>query len=197
MSNEIGKIFRRMTLATLGLDDLEGVSEQSFDVVERADAFVGRLLGGLSHVIPAEPRMESRAAELSEHVYAGLAGLNGPRSATDLGEWQYWLDAALLMLFDDDEEDSESVNSESVRARVSALRSRGVKPQVLQSVAAGEKKSLARQIQAQQSVLKVKNLDIGKEFEGEYYVKAATHSYRVGGPNNGYWTKFEVAKSGR
>ena len=167
-SGKMGNVFRRMTLATLGLDDLEGVSEQSFDVVERADSFVERLFGNLSHVMPKVDagRFESRATELSEHIYAGMAGMHGPKSATDLGDWQYWLDAALLMLFDEDEDEDEvaesaksssvqrpatanrmaSVTPEAVRTRIAALKQSGVTPQMLHAMRQSEKRSLIENV---------------------------------------------------
>ena len=173
-SGKMGNVFRRMTLATLGLDDLEGVSEQSFDVVERADSFAERLFDNLSHVMPkvSTGRFESRATELSEHIYAGMAGMHGPKNATDLGDWQYWLDAALLMLFDEDEEEDElaetgtstsssrtasqhSVNAnrvvkatpEAIRTRIAALKQSGVTPQMLHSMRQSEKRSLIENVQ--------------------------------------------------
>ncbi len=48
----VGRILRRMTLATLGLDAMDGVSEQSFDVIDKADSFAERLMGGMSSVLP-------------------------------------------------------------------------------------------------------------------------------------------------
>ena len=173
-SGKMGNVFRRMTLATLGLDDLEGVSEQSFDVVERADSFAERLFDNLSHVMPKvnAGRFESRATELSEHIYAGMAGMHGPKNATDLGDWQYWLDAALLMLFDEDEDEEEVAESgisasssrssaqravnanhvvkatpEAIRTRIAALKQSGVTPQMLHSMRQSEKRSLIENVQ--------------------------------------------------
>ena len=45
---------------------------------------------------------------------------------------------------------------------------------------------------------RVKILDIGKEVEGEYYVTAAKHTFKVGGRRNcGYTTSFSVSRTGR
>jgi len=41
--------------------------------------------------------------------------------------------------------------------------------------------------------------DTGKEMEGEFYVTGATHTFKVGhgAGDVGYWTKFQVSRSGR
>lgn len=44
----------------------------------------------------------------------------------------------------------------------------------------------------------VKIRDIGKEMDGEYYITKAKHVLKVGnGQGYGYWTQFEVSRSGR
>lgn len=44
----------------------------------------------------------------------------------------------------------------------------------------------------------VKIRDIGKEMDGEYYITKAKHVLKVGnGQGFGYWTQFEVSRSGR
>ena len=163
----IGNLFRRVTLATLGLDSMEGVSEQSFEVVDRADAFVERLLGGVSHVMPKVnvERMGTKATRLSDDIYMGMSGLNGPRNATDLGDWQYWLDAVLLTLFDEEEEEavmssasSSSVHatkrqvmastSSAVRQRVAALKASGVRPAMLHALPAEHKHALIQELRS-------------------------------------------------
>jgi len=108
----MGNLFRRVTLATLGLDSLEDVSEQSFEVIDRADTFVTRLLGGVSNVMPKidSENIGVQASAFADRLCEGMTG--GPKSATDLGDWQYWLDAALLMLFDEDEEEVVEEDSE-------------------------------------------------------------------------------------
>jgi hypothetical protein len=158
----MGNLFRRVTLASLGLDSMEGVSEQSFDVIDKADSFVARLMDGVSHVMPKRnaEALDGRITSLSDHLLEGMSGLNGPKSATDLQEWQYWLDAALLMLFDEDEEEesgyagsgapkaarrtyaSSKANAEAVRRRVAELQKSGVKPAMLQALPAAQKRSL-------------------------------------------------------
>lgn len=156
----MGNLFRRVTLATLGLDSMEGVSEQSFEVIDKADSFVERLLKGVSNVMPKRnvDAMEGKVESLSEHLIEGMSGLNGPKNATDLKEWQYWIDATLLMLFDEDEDAEESlgsgfthkasrttyanVNPAQVRQRVEALRKSGVKPSMVQGLPVAAKRSL-------------------------------------------------------
>ena len=67
----MGNLFRRSTLAALGLDALDDVSEQSFEVIDRADAFVNRLLGSISGVLPKTQadRMGTRTTELVDHIF--------------------------------------------------------------------------------------------------------------------------------
>ena len=164
----MGNLFRRVTLATLGLDSMEGVSEQSFEVIERADAFVDRLMGGVSHVMPKVnvERMGMQSTSLADDIYTGMSGLNGPRNATDLGDWQYWLDAVLLTLFDEDEEEAElqagatssvvnasrrqavASTSAAVRQRVAALRASGMRPAMLHSLPAEQKRNLIQELNA-------------------------------------------------
>ncbi|MBQ9817746.1 MAG: hypothetical protein IJM59_09855 [Proteobacteria bacterium] len=165
----MGSLFRRVTLASLGLDSMDGVSEQAFDVIDKADSFAARLLGGVSSVMPKidSERLGTQATILSDHIFEGMSGLNGPSSATDLGEWQYWLDAVLLMLFDEDEEDEVSVRNgktaaaspksihqtnirmsqEDIKKRVAALRKSGIKPAMLQSLPQSAKRALAHELQ--------------------------------------------------
>lgn len=165
----MGNLFRRVTLASLGLDSMEGVSEQSYEVIDRADSFAARLMGGVSSVMPKidSERLGLNATSLSDHLLEGMSGLNGPRSATDLGDWQYWLDAALLMLFDEDDEEEASsskgvskrtnatqskpqqvsaVTPEAVRARVAALRNSGIKPSMLQSMPQAAKRAFVEDL---------------------------------------------------
>ena len=154
----MGSLFRRVTLASLGLDSMDGVSEQSFEVIDKADSFAARLMGGVSTVMPKidSGRLGLNATSLSDHLLEGMSGLNGPKSATDLGDWQYWLDAALLMLFDEDEDEvseSKSASSgsvrataEAVRARVAALRNSGIKPAMLQSMPQAAKRAFIEDI---------------------------------------------------
>ena len=170
----VGRILRRMTLATLGLDAMDGVSEQSFDVIDKADAFAERLMGGMSNVMPKvhTEYIESRASGLAEQILTGMTGLNGPKSATDLGDWQYWLDAALLMLFDEDEEEEEEAvyasasktaqtakvarqpkMQQAMRERVVALKNSGMKPSMLQAMSTEQKRAVISQFKsAQKSV---------------------------------------------
>lgn len=168
----MGSLFRRSTLAALGLDALDDVSEQSFEVIDRADAFAERLLGGISGVLPKAgmERMGTRTTELVDHIFEGMVGLNGPSSATDLGEWQYWLDATLLMLFDEYEDEEvvgagqnlrtsmkavarrlpSNVTPKAVRERVAALRQSGVKPAMLQALPNEQKRQLIAKAQKKQ-----------------------------------------------
>lgn len=153
----MGNVFRRVTLATLGLDSLEDISEESFDVIDRADSFVSRLLGGVSQVMP---KIDSENIGIHASAFAErlCTGMNGPKSATDLGDWQYWLDAALLMLFDEEEEEEETsihagsqvqtrrANALSVRNRVAALKQSGVTPTMIQSVSPSVKRSLIQEL---------------------------------------------------
>ncbi len=168
----MGNLFRRTTLAALGLDALDGVSEQSFEVIDRADAFARRLLGGISGVLPKTraDRMGTRTTELVERIFEGMVGLNGPASATDLGEWQYWLDATLLMLFDecDDEEEIAAqsgaarpqtktaqhrlpgnVTPQAVRERIAALSKAGIKPAMLRAMTSEQKRRAVAKVQKQ------------------------------------------------
>ncbi len=169
----VGRILRRMTLATLGLDAMDGVSEQSFDVIDKADSFAERLMGGMSSVLPKihTEYMESRATGLVDHILTGMTGLNGPKSATDLGDWQYWLDAALLMLFDEEEDEEEAVYAsagktaqavkntqqlksaamqQALRNRVVALKNSGIKPSMLQALSSDQKRTVISQLKAAQ-----------------------------------------------
>lgn len=168
----MGNLFRRSTLAALGLDALDDVSEQSFEVIDRADAFVNRLLGSISGVLPKTQadRMGTRTTELVDHIFEGMVGLNGPASATDLGEWQYWLDATLLMLFDEYEDEVEigeqsyaprtqakasarrlptNVTPQAVRGRIAALNKAGIKPAMLQAMSAEQKRQVLAKTQKQ------------------------------------------------
>ena len=168
----MGNLFRRSTLAALGLDALDDVSEQSFEVIDRADAFVNRLLGSISGVLPKTQadRMGTRTTELVDHIFEGMVGLNGPASATDLGEWQYWLDATLLMLFDEYEDEVEigeqsyaprtqakasarrlpaNVTPQAVRERIAALNKAGIKPAMLQAMTAEQKRQVLAKTQKQ------------------------------------------------
>ncbi|MBO4350288.1 MAG: hypothetical protein J6A01_04995 [Proteobacteria bacterium] len=165
----MGNLFRRVTLASLGLDSMEGVSEQSYEVIDRADSFAARLMGGVSSVMPKidSERLGLNATSLSDHLLEGMSGLNGPKSATDLGDWQYWLDAALLMLFDEDDEEEASLSNrsatrtnatqskvqrasavtpEAIRARVAALRNSGIKPAMLQSMPQAAKRAFVEDL---------------------------------------------------
>ena len=170
----MGNLFRRSTLAALGLDALDDVSEQSFEVIDRADAFVDRLLGGISGVLPKiqADRMGTRTTELVDHIFEGMVGLNGPTSATDLGEWQYWLDATLLMLFDEYEDEAEvesvgraaatskptaasarrlfaNITPKTVRERIAALNKAGIKPAMLQAMSSEQKRQIVAKSQKQ------------------------------------------------
>lgn len=170
----MGNLFRRSTLAALGLDALDDVSEQSFEVIDRADAFVDRLLGGISGVLPKTQadRMGTRTTELVDHIFEGMVGLNGPTSATDLGEWQYWLDATLLMLFDEYEDEAEvesvgraaatskptaasarrlpaNITPKTVRERIAALNKAGIKPAMLQAMSSEQKRQIVAKSQKQ------------------------------------------------
>lgn len=168
----IGSLFRRVTLASIGLESMDDVTEQSFEVIDRADAFAARLLGGVSSVMPKidSERLGTQATDLAEHIYSGMSGLNGPKSATDLGDWQYWLDAALLMLFDEDEdEESMAVSGkaqsakaisrttvrttpEAIRTQVAALRKSGITPAMLQSMPQPVKRKLVQEMKASQEL---------------------------------------------
>ena len=172
----VGRILRRMTLATLGLDAMDGVSEQSFDVIDRADSFAERLMGGMSNVMPKlhTEYMESRATGLADHILDGMTGLNGPKNATDLGDWQYWLDAALLMLFDEEEDEEEAVAvgtsaktvaakstrqartaamQNALRERVVAMKNSGITPAMVQAMSADQKRAVISRLKtAQKSV---------------------------------------------
>ena len=162
----MGNLFRRVTLATLGLDSLEDVSEQSFEVIDRADTFVTRLLGGVSNVMPKidSENIGVQASAFADRLCEGMTG--GPKSATDLGDWQYWLDAALLMLFDEDEEEEEasarqntsvstkvrgqsvSANASAVRSRVAALKKSGLTPSMIQALPQSVKKSMIQELKS-------------------------------------------------
>ena len=165
----IGNLFRRATLAALGLDALDDVTEQSFEVIDRADAFTDRILGGISGVMPKRDfaAFGTQTTALADHIMDGMAGLNGPANATDLGDWQYWLDAALLMLFDDEEEEValtaqkatsvkktsrvQNTTPEAVRERIVALKKSGLTPAMIQAIPQAQKKSLLAKIQHAQS----------------------------------------------
>ena len=116
----MGTLFRRMTMASLGLDAMEDVSEQSFEVIDRADTFAERLLGGVTRMMPRDSferiGIATSSDALWKEVYSGIVPSDGPKSATDVGEWQYWLDAVLLTLFDEDEEEVELMARGGARA---------------------------------------------------------------------------------
>lgn len=164
-SGAMGELLRRVTLASLGLDAMDDVSEQSFDVIGRADLFVERLLTGVNRVMP-KGNVESMG--LSDKTDAMLnkifSGSQGPKRATDVGEWQYWLDAVLLMLFDEDEEDAQTfsaeaspalmsrraaqltkreVQREDIRSRIVAMKTSGLKPSAIQSLSSKQLRKLA------------------------------------------------------
>ncbi|MCL2325079.1 MAG: hypothetical protein FWC40_01045 [Proteobacteria bacterium] len=168
-NGSMGTLFRRLTLASLGLDAMEGVSEQSFDVIDRADAFAERLLDGVSRVMPRGDvsRLGQVASTESfwRQWYASRAMTQGPKNATDVGEWQYWLDAVLLTLFDEDEAEAEAEmlssdmlqvqrhteatkQAKAVRERVAALRASGVRPAMLQSLSLKDKRTILGQFSA-------------------------------------------------
>ncbi len=113
----MGTLFRRMTMASLGLDAMEDVSEQSFDVIDRADTFAERLLGGVTRMMPRDSferiGIATSSDALWKEVYSGIVSPDGPKNATDVGEWQYWLDAVLLTLFDEEEEEAEVLSGRS------------------------------------------------------------------------------------
>ncbi|MBQ9395343.1 MAG: hypothetical protein IJU23_07480 [Proteobacteria bacterium] len=162
----MGNLFRRVTLATLGLDSLEDVSDQSFEVIDRADTFVTRLLGGVSNVMPKidSENIGVQASAFADRLCEGMTG--GPKSATDLGDWQYWLDAALLMLFDEDEDEEEAsvrqgsgvstkvqgksvkANASAVRSRVAALKKSGLTPAMIQALPQSVKKSMIQELKS-------------------------------------------------
>ena len=166
----MGTLFRRMTMASLGLDAMEDVSEQSFEVIDRADAFAQRLMGGVSQMMPRgnfEDVVITNATDaLWEDLYANILPENSPKSATDVGEWQYWLDAVLLTLFDEDEEEEEASLSGTtstrkasaakqaqimrqkaqIRERVAALNASGVRPGVLNGLASSKKRAIVQSL---------------------------------------------------
>ncbi|MBQ1926178.1 MAG: hypothetical protein II180_08680 [Proteobacteria bacterium] len=169
----IGSLFRRVTLASIGLESMDDVPEQSFEVIDRADAFAARLLGGVSSVMPKidSERLGTQATNLAEHIYSGMSGLNGPKNATDLGDWQYWLDAALLMLFDEDEDEEIALQAsgkaqktkavsrasvrttpEVIRTQVAALKKSGITPAMLQSMPQQVKRQLVQELKASQNI---------------------------------------------
>lgn len=176
----MGNLFRRAALAALGLDALEDVSDQSFKVIDRADAFAARILGNMSGVMPKADQgsLGLHTTELADHIFEGMVGLNGPSSATDLGEWQYWLDATLLMLFDEDDDEAalpvqnrqgaskprqksaqqshqlvagSKVTPEIVRERIAALKRSGVRPEMIQAMPQAQKRAFAAQLKRQSS----------------------------------------------
>ena len=116
----MGTLFRRMTMASLGLDAMDDVSEQSFEVIDRADTFAERLLGGVTRMMPRDSfdriGIATSSDALWKEVYSGILPADGPKNATDVGEWQYWLDAVLLTLFDEEEEDAEFLSGRGVHA---------------------------------------------------------------------------------
>lgn len=198
----MGSLFRRVTLATLGLDSLDGVSEQSFEVIDRADTFAARLLGGVSSVMPKidVERLGTQSSDFAEHLCNGMSGLNGPKSATDLGEWQYWLDAALLMLFDEDDEEAEALkssqsgsnvqalkrngvaaNANVVRSRVAALKKTGITPAMLQAIPQSAKKAMVQELKKVQSVdAEERSAEIAAKLSQTLKKAIETSGYSVG-----------------
>ncbi len=167
----MGTIFRRMTMASLGLDSMDDVSQQSFDVIDRADTFAQRLLGNVDRMMPTTDFERIGVATSSDtlwnELYSGILTNDGPKNATDVGEWQYWLDAVLLTLFDEDEEEeiakatqaAKSANAaknqqiaraqiarqkEQIRERVAQLNAAGVKPSMLRQLSAAKQREITK-----------------------------------------------------
>lgn len=173
----MGTLFRRMTMASLGLDAMDDVSEQSFEVIDRADTFAERLLGGVTRMMPRDSFDQIGIATSSDalwkEVYSGILPADGPKNATDVGEWQYWLDAVLLTLFDEEEEEAEVLSGrgvhaarpsssssqtaaaqtkrleierkkQEIRERVAQLNASGVKPAMLRQLSVSKQREIAQ-----------------------------------------------------
>lgn len=172
----MGTLFRRMTMASLGLDAMDDVSEQSFEVIDRADTFAERLLGGVTRMMPRDSfdriGIATSSDALWKEVYSGILPADGPKNATDVGEWQYWLDAVLLTLFDEDEEEAELLSGrgvhaarpssssqtaaaqtkhleierkkQEIRERVAQLNASGVKPAMLRQLSVSKQREIAQ-----------------------------------------------------
>ena len=172
----MGTLFRRMTMASLGLDAMDDVSEQSFEVIDRADTFAERLLGGVTRMMPRDSfdriGIATSSDALWKEVYSGILPADGPKNATDVGEWQYWLDAVLLTLFDEEEEEAERLSGrgvhaarpssssqtaaaqtkrleierkkQEIRERVAQLNASGVKPAMLRQLSVSKQREIAQ-----------------------------------------------------
>ena len=126
---KFGVLLRRMTLAALGLDGLEGVGAESLDALASADRFCDRLdqrsqgLGGGSRVevLSGLPRfmqiIQGRYLPMADNGVLSRVDLDGPRTPADLGPWRRLLDATLLVLFDEDEDGDFVPWSPQVRRR--------------------------------------------------------------------------------
>ncbi len=168
----MGALFRRMTMASLGLDTMDDVSEQSFAVIDQADTFAQRLMGGVSGMMPRGKFENIGVANSSdvlwESLYENILPENAPKNATDVGEWQYWLDAVLLTMFDEDEEEemlsASSTGASSMKRaerqavlqnkkqaitqRVAALKASGVRPSMLNQLSSSQKRAFSQNLNA-------------------------------------------------
>ncbi|MGI5830466.1 MAG: hypothetical protein ACOX8U_09900 [Bradymonadia bacterium] len=144
-----GVLVRRWTLAGLGLDAMQGVSASSRAMLEGADSFAERLMGGMLKSGVARAGLGSFEAKIGQASVLSPASTRTAgiaRSATDVGEWRYWLDAVLLMLFNDEEDEARlGVSASAVKAQVSSLQREGLSAKKLTQLAAKQRENLFAQ----------------------------------------------------
>ncbi len=152
-NHSVGRLFRRMTLASVGLDDLGDVGGSSLALMDSADHFARRIVGGVERL---GVRAFSSSRYLGERRPVGMSVStipvregreDGARSASDLGRWQYWLDAVLLVLFDEDFEAAEDSSAFRRRyavasERLGEIRRAGVSLSALEDLSASQRRSL-------------------------------------------------------
>ncbi|MDX9721317.1 MAG: hypothetical protein RBU37_11275 [Myxococcota bacterium] len=134
--DKTGVLLRRMTLASLGMDDLGGVAQVSREAMEGAQRLSERICGSLERLgspvtiraLSGMPEtlfsVQERYLPLNVDVDFGrMAESDGPRTPADLGAWRKLLDAVHLMLFDEDEEELEERLGWRSPVRPAAVRS--------------------------------------------------------------------------
>lgn len=145
----VGMLFRRMTLSSLGLDAMDGVSSASRSMLEGADLFAQRLLGGVMKSVSGQAdvsKFEARIGQGKDFTLRSSHLGEGPRRATDVGEWRYWLDAVLLMLYNDEADESLlGVSASQVKARARSLAQAGVSASKLSKLGLAQREHVFKQ----------------------------------------------------
>jgi hypothetical protein len=121
--DRVGLLLKRMTLAQIGLESLDHIDEgtqqtllSTHQLAEKISRSANRLGARAMTLDPLKglPKFLNLVQERSlplaiDTSFAqGPQAAKGPRSPSDVGPWQDWINAVYLMLFDEDEDADEA-----------------------------------------------------------------------------------------